>query len=466
VGAKTNTAPPKGTRDFLPDDVHKREHVTRVIRDVYQAHGFSPLETPTFERLDTLLGKYGEEGDQLVFKILHRGEPLVKGVREAYAHLEKPGVLIKGRSGEIAPSAEKLLSDMGLRYDLTVPLARVYAEYQGKLPAVLKRYQIQPVWRADTPGKGRFREFYQCDVDVCGSSELIVEAEVLGAVSECMERLGFADFEIRINHRALLKAMIEIAGIEPAKETAAIVAIDKLDKVGPEGVLKELADKGVGEGSRQKLAESVLADPSGAALEMSLATHERGQAALKEVRAVIDLARRTPARSHLVFNTTLARGLGYYTGCIFELQVKDLDGSLGGGGRYDGLIGMFLGKDVPACGFSLGLERILVVMEERKMFPALRGGVEAIVAAADEGSMARALEIAYAIRRSGAKAELLSKVEKPGKARKNADDRGVPYAVIVRAEDATAVNLWSRSDPEKIDRMVSALDLGDLIRAK
>lgn len=451
---KVNTSPPKGTRDFLPTDVRRREYVTRIIREVYEAHGFEPLETPTFERLDTLLGKYGEEGDQLVFKILHRGQPMVTGVREAAAFLQDAANVFTGRSGETAPGAEKLLADMGLRYDLTVPLARVVAEYQGQLPPIWRRYQIQPVWRADTPGKGRFREFYQCDVDVVGSKELIVEAEVCGAVSACMRRLGFRDFELRINHRGLLRAMIERAGIAAEKESEAIVAIDKLDKIGADGVRKELGQKGIAVEAQEALMGFVL---GGADALKDLPSYA-------EIQRVIELSQKTPAAEHIKFDPTLARGLGYYTGCIFELVVKDLAGSLGGGGRYDGLVGMFLGRDVPACGFSLGLERILVVMEERKMFPAGSGVADAVVAAVDAGGLDRALALAYRLRESGLKIELVPKADKPGKVRKSADDRGVPHAVLVFG-DKEELNVWSKSDADRTDRFVSADELAAVLRS-
>lgn len=459
MASKAVTAPVKGTRDFLTADIRRREHVTRIIREVYEAHGFEPLETPTFERLETLLGKYGEEGDQLVFKVLQRGEPLVAGIREAAAFVANPANLVHGRSGETAPGAEKLLADMGLRYDLTVPLARVFAEYQGKLPPVFKRYQIQPVWRADTPGKGRFREFYQCDVDVVGSPELVVEAEVIGAVSECLRRLGFQDFEIRLNHRGLLRAFIELAGIDPGKESEVLVAIDKLDKVGVAGVRAELEQKGVAPDARDKLEAWVIGDVEGARLGERVAGHAQGAAAWRDVQRVLALASKTPGAAHVRFNATLARGLGYYTGCIFEIAVKDLAGSLGGGGRYDNLIGMFSGRDVPACGFSLGLERILVVMEERGMFPARAGGAGILVAATEAEALEAALGLAYELRREGHAVELASRADKPGRVRKAADERGFSHAVLVGRDGEAQVGVWSRQRPDETGTVVARGDL-------
>src|SRR3954466_11820801 len=215
MAERQSTKPARGTRDFLPDDIRRREYVMRIVREVYERYGFEPLETPAFENIETLLGKYGEEGNQLVFKILKRGE--------------------HEKSGE---------ADLALRYDLTVPLARVVAEYQGTLPTLFKRYQIQPGWRADRPARGRFREFYQCDIDATGTTSPVVEAEILGAVSEILTTLGFNDFVIRINHRQLLAALMRGAGIPDDKQASALVAIDKIDKVGKVGVDKELADRG------------------------------------------------------------------------------------------------------------------------------------------------------------------------------------------------------------------------------
>lgn len=444
--SKAVTTPPKGSRDFLPRDVRQREYVTRIIRDVYQSHGFAPLETPAFERLETLLGKYGEEGDQLLFKILLRGEPLVKGIRAAGELIAQPGALLQGRSGETAPGAEPLLSDLGLRYDLTVPLARVYAQYQGKLPQVFKRFQIQPVWRADTPGRGRFREFYQCDVDVVGSSSNAVEAEVAGAAAQCLTRLGFPDFKLRFNHRGLLRAIAEHCGIDPAHEGTAIVAVDKLDKIGPEGVAKELAARGIRAESAQRLLELMAHGANIADLRGRLSENARAVAALDELERMLDFASVTPAAAHLSFDVSLARGLGYYTGCIFEVAVKDLAGSLGGGGRYDGLIGMFSGKDVPACGFSLGLERILVLMEERKLYPADIDPIHALLAPVEERDMKAALALAVQLRAAGLRVDLLPRASQPGKLRKQADEQGIGAAVWIEPGQRERASLWRKSD--------------------
>jgi histidyl-tRNA synthetase len=456
---KPVTTPPRGSRDFLPRDVRQREYVTRIIRDVYQSHGFAPLETPAFERLETLLGKYGEEGDQLLYKILLRGEPLVQGIRSAAALLQQEGAVITGRSGETAPGAEPLLADLGLRYDLTVPLARVYANYQGKLPAIFKRFQIQPVWRADTPGRGRFREFYQCDVDIVGSTSNAVEAEVAGAAALCLKRLGFTDFKLRMNHRGLLRAIVEHCGIAAEHEVSAIVAVDKLDKIGAEGVAKELEGRGIAADAAARLLELMAHATSLPELKTQLASSERAVQAIDELLRVLDFASVTAAAGHLEFDISLARGLGYYTGAIFEVAVKDLAGSLGGGGRYDGLIGMFSGKQVPACGFSLGLERILVVMEERKLYPADIDPIHLLLAPVEEQDMKPTLALAVQLRAAGLRVDLLPKAAQPGKLRKQADDQGIGAAAWL---ESGKVSLWRKQDGNTLkdltlDALVAAL---------
>jgi histidyl-tRNA synthetase len=461
---KANTQPAKGTRDLLPLDVRQRSYVTAIIRDVFERYGFDPLETPALERLDALLGKYGDEGDQLLFKVLLRGEPLVHGLRKAAEHITDPAHLVHGRSGATAPSAEPMLADLGLRYDLTVPLARVYAAHQDKLPPVFKRYQIQPVWRADTPGKGRYREFYQCDVDVIGSTSLVVEAEVVGAAAECLRKLGFARFEIKLNHRGLLRALIQHSGIDAANEIAAIVAIDKLDKIGPDGVARELESRGIAPDARTRLLSLLGERADLAHLEQSLASHPAGMQALSELRQVLELAKLTPASGHLRFDVSLARGLGYYTGCIFEIAVEDLAGSLGGGGRYDNLIGMFSGRDVPACGLALGLERILLVMAERGMYPASLAQLDVIVGAASDDKLPAALELCAELRNAGLRVDLRPNAMKPGKLRKHADDLGVGAAVWIEAEHVGHASLWTRAD-QQTHRDVGNAGIAALIAA-
>jgi histidyl-tRNA synthetase len=399
------TRPARGMRDFLPADVRRRSYVIGVVEDVYRRYGFEPLETPALENIETLTGKYGEEGNKLIFKVLRRGE--------------------HESSGE---------TDLALRYDLTVPLARVVAEHRGKLPKFFKRYQIQPVWRADRPARGRFREFYQCDVDAIGSTSPVVEAEMLAAVSEVLQRLGFADFTIQLNHRALLTALLNAAGIDPGQHATALVAIDKLDKIGRDGVRDDMVTRGV----RRESAETCLdAFESPDTFDRLVAQEEGGAIARQNVAQIIELAGATPARGHVKLTPRLARGLSYYTGAIMEVNVPDLAGSLGGGGRYDGLIGMFCGEQIPACGFSLGLERILVVMGERGMFPPEVAGTAAdvMVTLFDGEPIEEALALAHELRGGGLRVDVYPDADKLGRQFKYAAARGVPFVTVAGADE-------------------------------
>ena len=406
----TSTKPPSGTRDFLPEDIRRREYVIGVVRSVYERYGFEPLETPAFENIETLTGKYGEEGSQLIFKILKRGE--------------------HEKSGE---------ADLALRYDLTVPLARVVAQYQNQLPKLFKRYQIQPVWRADRPAKGRFREFFQCDIDSIGSASPVVEAEILGAVAEILTTLGFQDFSIRLNHRRLLTALLEKAGVPEPAHGEALIAIDKLDKIGEAGVTSELMTKGLGADVAGRVLASFATTGPGtlAGLSALIQDHAGGTTALEELNAIVAM---TPAAAHIKIDPSLARGLSYYTGAIMEIAVPDLAGSLGGGGRYDNLIGMFLGRDVPACGFSLGLERIIVVMTERKMFPPslATGAVDVVVTFMDDASLPEAFRFASELRSRDVRAEVHPEAtRKFDKALKAASSRGAKFMAVFGENERT-----------------------------
>jgi len=446
----TSTKPPSGTRDFLPDDVRKREHVMRVVRDVYESYGFEPLETPAFENIETLLGKYGEEGNRLIFKILKRGE------HEA--------------SGE---------ADLALRYDLTVPLARVVAQYQAELPRFFKRYQIQPVWRADRPARGRFREFYQCDIDAIGSTSPVVEAELIGAVSEVLGRLGFEDFVIRLNHRKTLSALLECSGVPEALQAEALIAIDKLDKIGPEEVEKELQARGVDlTATRACLdffvgASNVDPHPAGMIerLRKAIQSHHAGPAAVDELDTIVRLADGGPAHGRIRIDPSLARGLSYYTGAIMEIAVPDLQGSLGGGGRYDNLVGMFLGRDIPACGFSLGLERIIVVMSERHMFPAKvsRGPVDVMVTFLSDDLRGDALRLAAELRAERLRVEVFPEgSRKLDRALKYASGRSVPVLAILgedeRDRGEVSVRDLQTRQQEAVARATAGTDIARRVR--
>jgi histidyl-tRNA synthetase len=402
-----STKPPSGTRDFLPDDIRRREYVIGVVRDVYEKYGFEPLETPAFENIETLLGKYGEEGNKLIFKILKRGE---------HEH-----------TGE---------ADLALRYDLTVPLARVVAQYQSELPRFFKRYQIQPVWRADRPARGRFREFFQCDIDALGTTSLLVEVEILSAVSEVLLRLGFTDFKVRVNDRRLLAALLTRSGVPQYLQNEALIALDKLDKIGFDGVEREMAARGISAAAIAALLMVIrrAAEPpkenAGDAWVLGPASAEPGAQNLSEI---VEFSEQTAASGKVVVDLSLARGLSYYTSTIIEINVPDLAGSLGGGGRYDGLVGMFLGRDVPACGFSLGLERIIVVMAERNMFPpdVARGGLDALVTIWNHETRAESLALAAELRKNGLRVDVYPEADKLGKQFKYAVARDAPFVAIL-----------------------------------
>ncbi|HKQ99944.1 MAG TPA: histidine--tRNA ligase [Pyrinomonadaceae bacterium] len=462
----SRTQPARGMRDFLPADVRRREYVIGVIREVYERYGFEPLETPAVENIETLLGKYGEEGNQLIFKILKRGE--------------------HEKTGE---------ADLALRYDLTVPLARVVAEYRATLPKFFKRYQIQPVWRADRPARGRFREFYQCDVDALGSRSVIVEAELCAAASDALSKLGFTNFTIRLNHRQVLTGVLDAAGVPTEKHADALVALDKLDKIGREGVEKELAGRGVAPEAGENLldffaglhelaqAAEIAADgrAESGAQALNVATlgrlvefvgdHEKGARGIDELRSIIDFAAMSDAGRRIRIDPSLARGLSYYTGAIMEINVPDLAGSLGGGGRYDNLVGMFSGQDVPACGFSLGLERIIVVMTEREMFPAaLRSSpADVMVTIWSEERLEDSLKLAGELRTEGVRVDLYPEAEKLGKQFKYASSRGIPFVAVVgdeeRARDEVALKNMKTGEQRTVPREQAAAALLDSIRS-
>jgi histidyl-tRNA synthetase len=418
--SKTN--PARGMRDFLPADVRKRNYVIGIIKQVYESYGFEPLETPAVENLETLMGKYGEEGNQLIFRILKRGEKL----GESLGSLESRGSL-----------ESQNLADLALRYDLTVPLARVVANNKNDLPKFFKRYQIQPVWRADRPARGRFREFYQCDVDAIGSTSVTVEAEMISAFTQILRRLGFNDFVIRLNHRQLLSDVLDTAGVPAERHTDALVAIDKLDKIGTDGVRAELQQRGIAESSAEMLlqifeqTQNIIDD--GKDINRTIVGNLLNIVStevLADIGKIIQYTDGCPVQ----LDPSLARGLSYYTGAIMEINVPDLAGSLGGGGRYDGLIGMFGKEQIPACGFSLGLERILVVMDERGMFPpeiAESTPADVLVTIWNEETVAESLKLASELRQQGLRVTVYPEPDKLGKQIKYADSIKVPYVAVL-----------------------------------
>ena len=386
---------PKGTRDLLPAQMLPRLRVIATLREVFARYGFEPLETPAMERIETLLGKYGEEGDKLIFKVLKRGEGEERG--------------------EV---------DQALRYDLTVPLARVIA-MNPQIPLPFKRYQCSPVWRADRPQRGRYREFWQCDVDVVGSDDRVSDAEVLACFSDCYTALGFTGVTIQLNHRAWLRAMADALGAG-AQETSLLIALDKLDKVGPDGVSKELSARGF---------QTAQIDGLWRILETGEVPG--GEAAEAELDQILSMTRALGVpEGRIKRDRTLARGLDYYTGAVFEAVVETPKiGSIGAGGRYDGLVGMFAGKRIPAVGVSVGLDRVITVMDELGLNRDAGTSTRVWVTVFHADTRTASLQAAGALRAAGVPCEIALDGGKVGKQLKSADARGVPYALVLGPDE-------------------------------
>ena len=350
----------KGTRDFLPATMVKRNYIFSTIKSVFLKYGFSPIETPCIEKTETLMGKYGEEGDRLIFRVLNLGDTLKKA---------DTGAIAEGKLGRFANS----ISDKALRYDLTVPFARFVVQNQNDLSFPFKRYQIQPVWRGDRPARGRYREFYQCDADVVGSDSLLYEIELVQIFDEVLSNLGLPDFSIKINNRKILSGIAEVCG-ESEKLIPITVAIDKLDKIGKEGVIKELREREVSEAAIAKI--DPLFDLSGdndaniETLSAYLAASEIGMKGIEELKYVLDNVKILGLnKAKIEFEVTLARGLNYYTGAIFEVTANNVNmGSICGGGRYDDLTALFGLKGMSGVGISFGADRIYDVMTELDLF--------------------------------------------------------------------------------------------------
>lgn len=422
---KVPTKPVSGMRDHLPAAALTRREAFRRVEAAFAAHGFVPLETPAMERLSTLLGKYGEEGDQLIYRVLHRGERLARAL---------------GRE----PVEPGDLSDLGLRYDLTVPLARVTAEYRAQLPPVFRRYQIQSVWRADRAQRGRFREFTQCDADIVGSSSPVADAETLVVLHAALAALGFSDFTILLNHRELLRALIAASGIPAPSEQETLVVLDKMGKIGRDAVASELGGLAeVGPDRARRLLELVpgaAEDREGDLdrlrdLGRSLPEGPgRGAAAeLVELFDALDgaLGEAAPVR----FAPSLARGLSYYTGPIFEVVAAGGAGSLAGGGRYDGLVGMFSGRATPAVGFSLGMERILMLLEEGGAFSAVGAAPQAMLCPLPGIAVRDTLRVARTLRAAGVRLDVQVDSLKLGKQLGRAAAAGVRFALILGEQE-------------------------------
>jgi histidyl-tRNA synthetase len=412
---------PKGTRDFLPHEVLKRNYIFDIVKEVFQKYGFLPIETPSMESLDTLLGKYGEEGDKLLFKVLNNGDFLKDADKAAYE---------KGNSLSFANS----ISKRGLRYDLTVPFARFVVMHQSDIQLPFKRYQIQPVWRADRPQKGRYQEFYQCDVDVVGSNSLIYEAELISIYHEIFKKLGIK-VNILINNRKILFGMAESAGI-PDKFMDMTIAIDKLDKIGKQGVIDEMVKKNITLTQAESILQ-MLEVKNVSELKPYFNNSEEGLKGIAEVEIVYNYL----SGSHvddLMFDISLARGLNYYTGCIFEVKVDTSIhtevsmGSIGGGGRYDNLTGSFGLNDVSGVGVSLGAERIYDVMEELKLFPVALGQfVKVIFLPLDDLALNRAFQYAQKLRNNNISCDIYPEAKAMKKQMRYAHERGFEFVAII-----------------------------------
>jgi len=417
---------PKGTRDFSPEEVRKRNYIFDRIREVFVRYGYQPIETPTMEKLSTLTGKYGEEGDKLLFRVLNNGDFLRSADEQALQARD---------SFALAPS----ISKRGLRYDLTVPFARYVVMHKNELTFPFKRYQIQPVWRADRPQRGRYREFYQCDVDVVGSDALMYEAELAQIYDEVFDKLGLK-VVVRINNRKVLAGIAEMADIKD-QFAAMTVAIDKLDKVGMAGVRKEMSERGIPEAAIDKV-EQILAIDDLDELEERFALSETGRRGVEELRTYQKYFAAYQPKNKVRFDITLARGLDYYTGCIFEVAADPgaypnlRMGSIGGGGRYDDLTGVFGLKGVSGVGISFGAERIYDVLEELKLFPADdMTRLQAVFVTFDDESHFYAFRRLNELRAAGVNAEIYPEPVKIGKQMRYVDSRNAPYAIIVGSEE-------------------------------
>ena len=424
---------PKGTRDFSPQEMVRRNYIFQTIRSVFKKYGYQEIQTPTMENLDTLTGKYGDEGDKLIFKVLNSGDFLSKVPSEK---------LISQSSQQITTS----ISEKALRYDLTVPFARYVVMHQNDISFPFKRFQIQPVWRADRPQKGRYREFYQCDADVVGSDSLLNEAEFVLIYYEALSKLGLKDFTIKINNRKILSGIAEIIG-KPQLIIDMTVAIDKLDKIGFDGVTKELIERGFTVADIDKLKPVILLEGTNESkienLKSVLKDSVIGLTGIVEIETIISfLASLRPQTSDLrplplELDITLARGLNYYTGAIFEVKTNEVAmGSIGGGGRYDDLTGMFGLKDLTGVGISFGADRIFDVLEELNLFPENSSeSTRVMISNFDAGAEKYALPMLQKLREAGINSEIYPSSAKLKRQLNYADEKKIPFVILVGSEE-------------------------------
>lgn len=397
-----------------------------MVKDIFEKYGYEPLETPSIEKLEVLSGKYGDQGEQLIFKVLKRGT----GLEE----------LLRDRQRFVVTEYTELVEE-ALRYDLTVPLSRVVAMYQSELIFPFKRYQIQPVWRADRPQRGRYREFYQCDVDTVGTESMLADAESIAIVYDVLSSLGFEKFKIRINNRKILNGILSYAGVDPEKGNSVFIAIDKLEKIGLDGVKKELVERGLSEAEANKILTVLeISGESGqvlSELSSSLAQFEtlmQGTEELRQITSYLDELG-VPKTTHKI-DLYLVRGLGYYTGPIHEAVVEEPKiGSLTGGGRYDKLIGVFLGRDVPATGTAFGIERMIDVMNQLDMFPEMNTKTQVLVTIFDQATRKASLRFTQELRKCGLNAEFFMDVTKVKKQFSYANKKRIPFVAIIGPDE-------------------------------
>ncbi|MEM6297228.1 MAG: histidine--tRNA ligase [Bacteroidota bacterium] len=419
---------PKGTRDFSPLEVTRRNYIFSAIRTVFERYGFQPIETPVMEKLSTLTGKYGEEGDRLLFKVLNSGDFLKKATE-------------LNNSQKLTPQ----ISEKGLRYDLTVPFARYVVMHQNEITFPFRRYQIQPVWRADRPQKGRYREFFQCDADVIGTESLFTEAELLQIFDEVFTQFGIR-VTIRLNNRKVLQGLAEVVGA-PDKMMEITIALDKIDKIGWEGVAKELAERGLSETVITNVREFVdQVGTEGFALseiEAFFAESEAGQKGIAELQQVTDLLEGINFQNEIRFDLTLARGLDYYTGCIFEVEAKDFKmGSISSGGRYDDLTGIFGLKNMSGVGISFGADRIYDVMEGLNLFPeGTATSTQVLIVGFDDKARTYGFPILRKLREAGISAELYPDQTKLKKQLDYANKKNIPFVILIGDDEMAAGKL-------------------------
>ncbi|NCW11741.1 MAG: histidine--tRNA ligase [Chitinophagia bacterium] len=420
---------PQGTRDFNAATVQKRQYIFQTIRSVFENFGFQPLETPAMENLETLMGKYGEEGDKLIFKILNNGLDNPEKKEQTTLGFDK---ILNGKSSTH-------ITERALRYDLTIPFARYVAMHHGSLTFPFKRYQIQPVWRADRPQKGRYREFYQCDADIVGSESLLNEVDLVAIYVTAFQQLQLP-IEIKINNRKILLALAQVCGGEE-KLIDLTIAIDKLDKIGWEKVQTELSQKGFTE-TQQAIIEKYLNlsgnnDEKLSQLAVLLGDNEQGQKGVEELKYVLQYHQSTGMNQYLVADFTLARGLNYYTGMIFEVKALEADmGSIGGGGRYNDLTSLFGVPNIPGVGISFGVDRIYDVLEDKKLFPeSVQQSTQVLFFNLGEAEAVQAFQLMMALRNKKIACEMYPEKSKFDKQFKYAEKKNIPHIVIIGSDE-------------------------------